>query len=73
MIDFKSCQRCLGDRILDWDGYGWYWDCLTCGYVTYPDDGPGSHVHLPATSTPHQRSDGLAPPDIDYSDGLALT
>jgi hypothetical protein len=37
MVYFKSCRRCLGDRVLDQDIYGWYMLCLACGYVTYPE------------------------------------
>ena len=36
-VFFKSCVRCLGDRILEEDMYGLYMLCLACGYVTYPE------------------------------------
>lgn len=31
----KSCPRCKGDLFLSSDEYGWYWECLQCGYVNY--------------------------------------
>ena len=33
MIRFKSCPRCKGDVRLDRDYYGWYEECLQCGYM----------------------------------------
>ena len=32
MWKFKSCPRCGGDIFLDKDKYGWYMECLKCGY-----------------------------------------
>ena len=32
MWKFKSCPRCNGDILLDRDHYGWYGQCLQCGY-----------------------------------------
>ncbi|MEE8420910.1 MAG: hypothetical protein V3R92_05575 [Dehalococcoidales bacterium] len=32
MVRFKSCPRCKGDVLLDRDVYGWYQQCLQCGY-----------------------------------------
>jgi len=29
----KSCPRCKGDLYLEKDIYGWYEQCLQCGYV----------------------------------------
>ena len=37
MIYFKSCERCIGDRTLERDMYGWYIICLNCGHVSYPE------------------------------------
>ena len=33
MLRLKSCPRCNGDIWLDWDQYGWYEQCLQCGYM----------------------------------------
>ena len=30
---FKSCPRCRGDVFLEKDIYGWYEQCLQCGYL----------------------------------------
>ena len=42
MVYFKSCPRCSGNRVLEYDFYGWFMNCLSCGHVTYPsvDDMP---------------------------------
>ncbi|MCH8864516.1 MAG: hypothetical protein IIB13_04030 [Chloroflexi bacterium] len=32
MLRFKSCPRCKGDVLIDKDVYGWYEQCLQCGY-----------------------------------------
>ena len=32
MWRFKSCPRCRGDMLVDWDDEGWYEWCLQCGY-----------------------------------------
>jgi len=29
---FKSCPRCDGDMFIARDQYGWYKDCIQCGY-----------------------------------------
>lgn len=33
MLSFKSCPRCKGTVILEKDEYGWYEQCLQCGYL----------------------------------------
>ncbi|MFH1003712.1 MAG: hypothetical protein V1780_06175 [Chloroflexota bacterium] len=33
MLRLKSCPRCNGDIRLDRDQYGWYEECIQCGYV----------------------------------------
>ncbi len=33
MLKFKSCPKCKGDVLLDQDYYGWYEQCLQCGYM----------------------------------------
>ena len=30
--NFKSCPRCDGDMFIDRDLYGWYEQCIQCGY-----------------------------------------
>ncbi len=32
MIYFKACPRCNGDMTLTGDHYGWFKECLMCGY-----------------------------------------
>jgi hypothetical protein len=32
MWKLKGCPRCKGDIFLDGDKYGWYEQCLQCGY-----------------------------------------
>ena len=35
---FNSCPRCKGDIMLaNKDQYGWYEQCLQCGYVRDPE------------------------------------
>jgi len=29
---FKSCPRCDGDILIDRDLYGWFEQCIQCGY-----------------------------------------
>lgn len=29
----KHCHKCGGNVYLDWDYYGWYEQCLQCGYT----------------------------------------
>ena len=31
---FKSCPRCKGNVIIDRDQYGWYEQCIQCGYIS---------------------------------------
>ena len=33
MLNLKSCPRCKGDVRVDRDEYGWYEECIQCGYV----------------------------------------
>ena len=33
MLRLKSCPRCKGDVLLEKDKYGWYEQCLQCGYL----------------------------------------
>ena len=28
----KSCPRCRGDMFIDRDTYGWYEECMQCGF-----------------------------------------
>ena len=30
---FRSCPRCDGDMFIDRDLYGWYEQCIQCGYA----------------------------------------
>ena len=40
MVYFKACPRCEGDVILNSDMYGWYRECIQCGYETDAEDAP---------------------------------
>ena len=33
MLKFKACPKCKGDIVLDRDQYGWYEQCIQCGYL----------------------------------------
>ena len=33
MLRWNICPRCKGDVRLDRDEYGWYEECLMCGYT----------------------------------------
>jgi len=33
MLRLKSCPRCRGDVYVSRDHYGWYEQCLQCGYL----------------------------------------
>ena len=33
VMKLKSCPRCKGDVMLDRDQYGWYEQCMQCGYL----------------------------------------
>ena len=33
MLKLKSCPKCKGDIMVDRDSYGWYEQCLQCGYL----------------------------------------
>ena len=48
MLKLKSCPRCKGDVRIDRDQYGWFEECIQCGYtcdlkdvVTPEKPGPG--------------------------------
>ena len=38
MIYFKACPRCKGDMTLTGDHYGWFKECLMCGYEADVED-----------------------------------
>ncbi|MFC1981034.1 hypothetical protein ACFLVN_02170 [Chloroflexota bacterium] len=33
MLNRESCPRCSGDVRVDRDKYGWYVECIICGYM----------------------------------------
>ena len=33
MFKLKSCPKCNGDVLIDRDHYGWYEECLQCGFT----------------------------------------
>ena len=33
MLKLKGCPRCKGDVRVDWDRYGWFEECMQCGYM----------------------------------------
>ena len=38
-ILFKACPRCSGEVHVNSDMYGWYLECLQCGYMAeYSDE-----------------------------------
>jgi ssDNA-binding Zn-finger/Zn-ribbon topoisomerase 1 len=32
MLRLKSCPRCTGDILIDRDHFGWFEQCIQCGY-----------------------------------------
>ncbi len=32
MMKLNGCKRCHGDLIIEQDVYGWYEECVQCGY-----------------------------------------
>ena len=46
MLKLKGCPKCKGDLIIDRDMYGWFEQCIQCGYL-HPME-PVSKVELPA-------------------------
>jgi len=38
VMKFKSCPKCKGDVIIDRDQYGWYEQCMQCGYLSDLED-----------------------------------
>ena len=34
MMKHKSCPKCKGNLIIDSDQYGWYEQCMQCGYLS---------------------------------------
>lgn len=33
MLRMKSCPKCKGDVVVDRDQYGWYEQCIQCGFM----------------------------------------
>lgn len=38
MLKLRSCPKCRGDIRIDKDMYGWYEECIQCGYLGYMED-----------------------------------
>ena len=56
MIYFKSCGRCRGDVRLDSDNYGWFLQCLQCGFQrNLPAGLTSAPVYATARVEPVQR------------------
>ena len=32
-LRLKSCPRCKGDIVIELDQWGWYEECIQCGYL----------------------------------------
>lgn len=45
MLRRSCCPRCKGDVRLDRDEYGWYEECIMCGYVH--DMASAAQKHVP--------------------------
>ena len=50
MIYFKACPRCQGDMSLDSDQYGWYMECLQCGYEAHVQNHPSKAKPAPTAA-----------------------
>ena len=44
MIYFKACPRCRGDMTLIGDHYGWFKECLMCGYEADVEGDSGKEI-----------------------------
>ncbi len=33
MMKLNGCRRCKGDLVIEKDVYGWYEECVQCGYT----------------------------------------
>ena len=33
MLRLKACPRCKGDVVFERDAWGWYEQCIQCGYL----------------------------------------
>ncbi len=44
MIYFKACPRCKGDMTLTGDHYGWFKECLMCGYEADVESDAGTEI-----------------------------
>ena len=33
MLKFKGCPKCKGNIVIDRDHFGWYEQCMQCGYL----------------------------------------
>jgi ribosomal protein S27AE len=67
MLRLRECPRCQGDILLALDSYGWYEECIQCGYIRdlhnmgeisaafensgVPDDGPRSGASVTHVSS----------------------
>lgn len=49
MFRWNSCPRCKGDVWLDRDEYGWYEECLMCGYT--------HDLRMAVAASPHNERD----------------
>ena len=38
VMKLKSCPKCKGNVIIDRDQYGWYEQCMQCGYLADLED-----------------------------------
>jgi hypothetical protein len=41
-LRLKSCPRCRGDLALELDHWGWYEQCIQCGYLHDLPDADGA-------------------------------
>jgi Zn ribbon nucleic-acid-binding protein len=55
MLWTKSCPRCeKGDFTLESDGYGWFVECLQCGFTIDVDRPAGAEVLLQTVNRKHR-------------------
>ena len=59
MLELKSCPRCKGDIRIDRDTYGWYEECIQCGYLGFLENMLEKKVYLPE----HVRDSATSPDD----------
>ncbi len=72
MLRLKSCPKCHGDVRVDRDQYGWYEQCIQCGFVRDLEPvalgGPP-----PVTDSPWQQGEQRLKPIVPFGSHAEYT